>query len=480
MNFWEQNKLFVIVGGIVLVVFLYLWPSLIGEWLAPWSGPVVVRPNGKAYAGLQIKKRQRKKVIDDIYRPKGKAAPIATAVSEASDANTVLLANYQEMHRWMSFVPRFPFRIPAARKDKNERQRYVSLAYTYARTGEFPCPEFEIRDYADGVVWLAETRNTAIGDQYFGLRNMEAPDQIAEPETVISQVALIHELGHLAIRVGVDEITAIQPGAPYAWGIDETPVATAYPVTVKIQCNLPTLVSFVHALDGAHGTVADVQDLGVAAEAAAPLKPKPPAKEEKKERKEEVEEDDNAPGPAAAPAAPEPGAAAAAREATTRLVIQVHGQPSLVQPDRARGNLKERFTIFRTDEKDPHQLEFIANAVLRRVLPGGKIEAELEETSDHCFVEKGKSARNTVRKGDLAATRFFLIRSVKVKSVDAKIKTDDDGFPTEVTPAHLDAEISAAAVRFHKPEMPKAPKERPGSKTPTDKKRRFKKPGLRL
>ena len=96
------------------------------------------------------------------------------------------------------------------------------------------------------------------------------------------------------------------------------------------------------------------------------------------------------------------------------------------------------------------------------------------------FVEKGKSARNTVRKGDLAATRFFLIRSVKVKSVDAKIETDDDGFPTEVTPAHLDAEISAAAVRFRKPELPKAAKERPGREKPTDKKRRFKQRGRRL
>ncbi len=465
MSFWENNKLFVIVGGIVLAVFLYLWPTLLGEWLAPWRGPVVVRPHSRAYADLQRQHRQRKKDIDRIYYPKGQAQPIADAVAEATDANLVLLTNYQEMHRWMSFVPRFPFRIPELRKDKNERQRYVSLAYTYAREGEFPCPEFEIRDPADGVAWLAATRNIGLGDPYFGLRNMEAAGQIEDPETVIQQIALIHELGHLAIRAGVDEIAAIQPQEPYPWGIEETPVATAYPVSVHIKCDLPTLLRFVHALDGAHGLVTEIQDIGVAAEAAAPVKPKPPAPPDD-------DPDENAPPPAAA--------AAALREPATTLIIQVHGQPSLFQPGSARGNLKERFTLFRPDDKDPHRLAFVANAVVRRLLPGGKIEAELEDTSDHCFLAPDKTTRNVVRKGDFAATRFFLIRKIKVKSVDAEIEIDDDGFPEEVTPSHLDAELSVAAVRFHKPELPKAATKAAPGKKPPEKKRGFKKPGRRL
>ncbi len=476
MNFWEENKLFVIAGGVVLVVFIYLWPSLIGEWLAPWRGPVVVRPNAKEHAEYQRRVRQREKDIKRIYDPEGKSVPAVDASRKAGEGNTVLLANYQEMHRWMSFVPRFPFRIPERRKQKNERQRYVSLAYTYAREGEFPCPEFEIRDPADGVEWLAGTRNIPIGDHSFGLRNMERPDDIEDPDTVIKQVALVHELGHLAIRVGVDEITAIQPGDHYAWGIDDVPVATAYPVTVKIKCNLPALLAFVHALDGAHGLVDDVQDLGVAAEAAAPVKPKP----RPKPAAGGEEEDDNAPGPGGAVA--RPGPAAPPREATTKIVIQVHGSPSLFGARGAQSGLKERFTIFRPAEKDPHDLTFIGNAIVRRVLPGGKIEAELEDLSNHCFVDEGKTVRNTVQKGDFAATRFFLIRSMKVKSVDATIKTDDDGFPTEVTPAHLDAEISVAGVRFHKPEEPKAPKKGkgPSAKKKGGAKRPYKKPGRRL
>ncbi len=448
MNFWEENKLFVIVAGIVLVVFVYLWPSLIGEWLAPWRGPVVVTPHRSTYRDLQRRQRQRESDIKDIYYPKDPAVPIADAIREVTGANEVLLANYQQMHRWMSFVPRFPFRIPDARTDKNDRQRYVSLAYTYARTGEFPCTEFEIRDYADGLVWLAETRNIGLGDEYFGLSNMEKAADIEDPDTVIKQVALIHELGHLAIRMGVDTLAAIEPGDPYAWGIGEKPTATAYPVTVRIECDLPTLLAFIHALDGAHGVIDDVQDLGIAAAAAAPLKPA--------------------------------GADAAAPEPTTRVIIQVYGQPSLLSASRAKGNLKERFTIFRPAEGDPHDLEFVANAVVRRVLPGGKVEAELEDHSDLRFVEKGKTVRQAVRKGDIAATRFFLVRSVKVKSVEAKIETDQDGFPQEVSPAHLAAELSVAAVRFHKPVLSKPGKKGEPRKPAPGKTRAPKKRGLRL
>lgn len=470
MEFWEQNKVLVIVGGIVLVVFLYLWPSLIGEWLAPWSGPVVVRPDAGRYGDLERERRKRAGDLKRIFDPEGNAVPISAAVEEAKGANEVLLANYQQMHRWMSFVARFPFRIPEARKDKNERQRYVSLAYTYAREGEFPCPgQFEIRDPADGVAWLAATRNIELGDPQFGLRNMERAGEIEHPEIVIKQVALIHELGHLAIRVGVDEITAIQPQEPYPWGIDDTPVATAYPVTLRLQCDLPTLLRFIHALDGAHGVVAEVQELGIAAAAAAPVQPKPEARPALDE-----EVDDNAPGPAAAPAVPIPA------QPSTRIVIQVHGKPSLFDPARAKGNLEERFTLFRPDEKDPHQLRFVANAITRKQLGDGRVEAELEEISDLCFMDKGKTERNTVRVGDFAATRFFLVRNVKVKAVAAELETDDDGFSTKVTPAHLDAELSVAAVRFLKAEVPKADKKPVDKRKPGDKRRPFKKPRRRL
>jgi hypothetical protein len=446
MNFWEENKVFVIVAGVVLVAFLYLSPSLIGEWLAPWRGPVVVRLNATEYADLERRQRQRDRDIKEIFHPDGQAVPVAEALTEAVEANEVLLDNYQEMHRWMSFVPRFPFRILEGRKELNERQRYVSRAYTYARTGEFPCPEFEIRDYADGIVWLAETRNVGLGDEYFGLRNMERAGEITDPEKVIKHVALIPERGHLAISVGVDEIAAISPGDPYAWGIEDTPVATAYPVTVRIKCNLPTLLTFVHALDGAHGLVEDVQDLGVAAAAAAPVKPEGPT----------------------------------APETATVVVIQIHGQPSLAVPDKTKGDLKERFTLFRPSEADPHELEFVANAVLRRVLPGGKVEAEIEDLSDLRFTGPDERKRVAVRAGDFAATRFFLVRSLKVKSVKADIETNQDGFPEEVVPAHLDAELSVAAVRFLKAELPAADKRGGGKKPPAERKREFKKPGPRL
>ena len=290
------------------------------------------------------------------------------------------------------------------------------------------------------------------------------------------QVALIHELGHLAIRAGVDAIGAIQPQEPYPWGVDDAPVATAYPVAVRLQCNLSTLMAFVHALDGAHGVVAEVQDLGVAARAAAPvaLKPKKPAPDEPAPAADDP--DDNAPDA-------EPKAPVAPEAKPTTLVVEFQGEPSLFKPDRERGDLKERLTIFRPDDDDPHRLTFVANAIIRRVLPDGKVQAELEATSDHRFIEEGKTARNAVRKGDFVATRFFLVRSVKVTSVDAEIKTDDDGFPTEVTPAHLDAEVSVAAVRFRKPELRQAEPEKKGpakATPPGGTKRKFKTPGRRL
>lgn len=472
MNFWEENKPFVVIMGIVLVAFIYLWPTLIGEWLAPWKGAVVVRPHRETYAKWQRDARIRDKDKQKVFHPQGEAVAVALARDQATKGNEVLLANYEEMNHWMSFVPRFPFRIPGVRTAENDRQRYVVAAYAYARDGEFPCDEFEIRDFSDGVVWLAATRNIVIKDSYFGLRNMEKADEIDDPDTVITQIALIHELGHLVIRSGVDAITAIQPGNPYPWGIDQTPTATAYPVTVRIKCNLETLLRVVHALDGAHGVVREVRDLGVAAAAAAPVAPAP--------KKPAVavggeEPDDNAPGPA-------PKEAPAPEAVGTRLVVEFFGKPSLHRAGTRRGTLKERVTVFRPAKDDPHKLDFVANGLLRQARRDGKALVEVEPISDQCWTEKGEKIRNTVQVGDLAATRFFLVRSIKVKSVEATLKTDDDGFPTEVNPAHLDAELSVAAVQFKKVEIAKiaATAATPGKTDGGTGTRKYKKPGRRF
>jgi hypothetical protein len=188
--------------------------------------------------------------------------------------------------------------------------------------------------------------------------------------------------------------------------------------------------------------------------------------------------DDNAPA-GDAPGAERPAGNKALPppvRSATRLVVQLFGKPSLFVASRQRGDLKERLTIFRQSEADPDQLQFVANALIRRVGADGQVEAEVESTSDHCFVDKGKTVRSTVREGDLVATRFFLVRSIKVKSVEAEIETDDDGFPSDVSPAHLDAELSVAAVRFKKLETPKATA--PTRKAP-GRKRTFKKPRKR-
>jgi len=467
MSFWEQNKLFAIIAGAVALACIVLRPSCIGEWLAPWRGPVVIYPHHRNYKDVQRKTRSLDPKMKRYFPTKGKNVTVGAAAAKAAEGNKVLLGNYGDMHRWMSFIPRFPFRIPARRVDNNERQRYVSLVYTYAREGELICREFEIRDPADGVAWLAATRNIHLGDPYFGMRNMELPENIEDPDTRILQVALVHELGHLAIRAGVDEITAIAPEEPYAWGIDDVEVATAYPVTARVKCDLPTLLRFIHALDGAHGRVAEVHDLAVAAEAAAPLppaKPKPPAPADD-------DPDDNA--PAAEPPAPAPPDPKA-----VRIVVELDGQPSVFRPNRARGDLKERLTVFRPHASDPHKLTFVGNAVVHGRRPDGKLEAHLEPTSDITFGPDGTPLHNPVRRGDLVATRFFLVRSMSVKAVEAEIQKDQDGFPTNVTPAHLEAEFSVAALRFAKLELPeaKAPR-KTKKKAPT---RAYKKPTKRF
>lgn len=443
MSFWQQNRLYVIVVGAAAVAYLVLWPTLIGEWLAPWRRPVVVRPHRKEHDAVQLELRSLEDKFNSLYPTKGKVMPAVQAAKEATEGNKVLLANYEEMHRWMSFIPRYPFRIPDRRTDKNERQRYVTHAYTYARTGELICDEFEIRDPADGVVWLASTRNVTLGDPYFGMGAMELPEAIGVPETRIIQVALVHELGHLAIRAGVDEITSIAPGEPYAWSAEGIAVARAYPVTAKLKCDLPTLMAFIHALDGAHGVVTDVHEPDIAARAAAPVAP------ERKPKPAPAGDDPDDEGDGA-PAAPAPEAS------PVKLTVELYGKPSIFRPDHTQGDLKERLTVLRPADDDPHRLTFVANALIRRPLGEDKIEAELEPTSHLCFGPDPKPVASRVRKGDIAATRFFLVRSLKVKSVEADIKKDRDGFPVEVTPPHLEAEVSVAALQFLKLKLPES------------------------
>jgi len=451
MNFWQQNKLYVIVVGAVLLAYLFLWPTLIGEWLAPWRKPVVVRLDRKEFSDLHLKLRSLEDKFNSLYPTKGKVVPAAQATREATEGNEVLLANYEEMHRWMSFIPRYPFRIPDRRTAKNERQRYVSLAYTYARTGELICDEFEIRDPADGVVWLASTRNINVADPYFGMRDMELPDAIEVPETRIIQVALVNELGHLAIRAGVDEITSIAPGEPYPWSAEGIAIATAYPVTARIKCDLPTLMAFVHALDGAHGVVTDVLEPDIAAKAAAPVAtpPKPkPANDDDPEEEDDAPADNTKATPDTSP---------------VKLTVELFGKPSVFSPDHTQGDLEERLTICRPADDDSHRLTFVANAIIRRVLTNDRVEAELEPTSDLTFGLDPKPTANTIRRGDIAATRFFLVRSLKVTSVEADIKKDNDGFPEKITPPHLQAEIAVSALQFLKLKLPAKAKGTPSA-----------------
>jgi hypothetical protein len=270
------------------------------------------------------------------------------------------------------------------------------------------------------------------------------------------QIALLQDLGHLAISLGVDEITSIAPAEPYTWSVKDTKVATAYPINLRVQCDLPTLLGLLHALDGAHGRV-------VEAPAALPTPEEPPPD-------------------ATTPVAPEPkpnaplaeeGAAGATDEkpapapepkdaAPRKITVQLNGSPSVFAPTPDEPTLKDRLTIFRPSGDDAHEMEFVANAIITRVLDGGRVEAVIERNSCLSFSADGKVSTNVVRKGDFASSRFFLVRGLKVKSVEAKVEKDKDGFPAdinpnhaEVVPAHLDVELSVAALRFLKVEMPK-------------------------
>jgi hypothetical protein len=448
MSFWEQNKLFLIVSGVVFVAAVYLWPSVLGRWLAPWDGPVVARPDRSSYEKSQREIRQIEERFTSFYAPKGNAVPITNVIREATKCNEDLLKNFEEMHRWMSFVPRYPFRIPGCRTEKNSRQRYVSLAYTFARDGELICDEYgPVREPQRGVVFATSTRNIKLGDPYFGLRDMELPDAIADPDLAILQVALIHDIGQLAVRCGVDEIVSVAPRDPYTWQLKGKPIAKAFPIDATVKCNLSTLLKLLHALDGAHGRVAEI--LG-AEDVPAKAAPRPAPK-------------------AAVPAAAQPDdeggdeatpAGRAAREGAQHLVIRLTGEPTVFAPEASRAALPERFTIFRPAEDESHKLTFVANAVVTHDLGKGRVEAEVEPNSTLQFAEDGTSTRSSVRRGDYAATRFFLVRALKVKSDDGTLKLDKDGFPTEVTPPHLVVDLSVAGLQFLEIKMPEIAKKR--------------------
>jgi len=444
MNLWQANKLFLIISGLLLIGLIVLWPSLFGV------GATVVRLDRTEYDRIMFERRRLKDSIEHFYPgkdegesggPRRKAVePVANALQRAFSGNKVLLANFGEMHHWMSFVPRFPFRIPGSREKENERQRYVSHAYTYLRDGELICEEYgtALRVPTDGVVFLASTRNIRLGDPYLGLRDMEFPEKIKDPQTRVMQLALIHELGHLAIRAGVDEITSIAPAEPYPWSVKGVKVAQAYPVKVQIKCDLATLLAFLHALDGAHGRVTEVVLPADVADATIPLAP------EREPGEPEGNRDDEEPRPAAD----------AAERAPTKVTIELYGSPSLFTPRPEQGDLKERLTIFRAAKNEPHKLVFVANAIATSALGDGRIEAVVEPLSDICFLGE-KKTQNLVQRGDFASTRFLLVRNMRVKAVEGTIKKDKDGFPLEVTPQHLEVELSVAALRFLKLEMPK-------------------------
>lgn len=452
MTLWEKNKLFVIFGGVIFVVYVYLWPSILGRWLAPWEGPVVARPDRGVFEDAQRKVRQNEDQFEEYYH--GKGVPVINAIREADEGNKVLLDNFQGMHCWMSFIPRYPFRIPGRRTDKSKRQSYVSLAYTFARDGELICDEYgQVREPHTGIVFATATRNIKLGDPYFGMRGMELPNAIGDPDLAILQIALIHEIGQLAIRCGVDEITSIAPREPYVWKVKGKGVARAFPLDATFKCDLATLMKLLHALDGAHGLVAE---LGATQEAPAKAAPKAAAKEAiPAAALPDDEPDDEEPGGAAGPPA-------------ARLVIRFHGEPSIFAPDPERAGLQERVTIFRRAEDESHKLLFVANAIITRDLgtrlikaEGKKesavrmVEAEVEPSSTLRFAQDGSQSRLTVRRGDHAATRFLLIRSMKIRSDEGEIKLDKDGFPAEVTPRHLVVDLSVAALQFLEIKMPK-------------------------
>jgi hypothetical protein len=231
-----------------------------------------------------------------------------------------------------------------------------------------------------------------------------------------------------------------------------------------VKCDLPTLLALLHALDGSHGRVVEVS--GPPDEPVDPTKPVAPKRKPEALRPDDEEPDDNEPG---GDEGAEPGAAPdAAKERTPKkITIQLEGHPSTFSPDPEQGALKERFTIMRPDEKDEQGLAFVANAVVTKILGGGKVEAVIEPSSDICFTPEGKTTTTVVRPGDLASTRFFFVRSVEVKAVEGTTTRDKAGFPVEVTPPHLEVELSVGALRHVEPQQAAAVRPQPAAKRRT-------------
>jgi len=556
MDFWQRNKPFAIVASLAALGLLVLWPSLFS------LGPTVISFHRGRYRQAMLQHRSIEGKVKKLFPEGARFVPVARLLKQVTASNAQLEANIARMASWMSFVPRYPFRIPE-RREGNERKRYVSLVYTYARTGELQCDECSITDPSDGVVWLASTRNIPLRDPFFGMQGMELPEGITDPKTRIKQIALVHELGHLAIRLNVDEIVSITPTPPYLWTADEVKIAEVFPLEVEIRCDLPTLFAFLHALEGAHGRVVKV---------ITPEKP----------------EDAIRPVVAAAPAGPEddpeenlaPRRTEAPTEEATRVVIELAGSPSFLDPSAKLGTLKERFTIVRPTTKGEERLTFVANAIVTKVLDRGRaslepndvrdwrslcsriasqgqsgqrspgkrlwellplraraavnrlaasqhepdpadqsvviaainailrnrdfysqedfqgvqlptdalallrldrsrldqpqvqalnrllleaaferevarratrLEAIIEPHSECCFPkDKPGPVRQVVQENDIAVTRFFFVRSIDARAVETSLKRDRSGFPTEMTPPHLVAKLSVAALQFKK------------------------------
>ena len=124
MTFWQKNKLFVVVTGAAFVALIFFRPSLFG------LGPTIVSLHRGEHNRVQRETRKNQATIDEYFGDNPEAIPVARALDTVTRGNKLLLENFEEMHYWMSFVPRFPFRIPDIYRDKNQRQKYVSAAYT--------------------------------------------------------------------------------------------------------------------------------------------------------------------------------------------------------------------------------------------------------------------------------------------------------------------------------------------------------------
>lgn len=590
MEFLQQNKLFAAIAGLALLALVVLWPSLFG------LGPPIVSLDRPRYERAMMDHRSLQGKMDQYLPKSGKGVPIRRAAQEVEASNRLLSQNLDELRAWMTFLPRYPFRIPELRQADEDRKSYVSLVYTYARDGVILAgDECTIRDYNDGVVFLASQRKVPIRDAFFGMSEMFTPQAIKDPDIRIAQVALVHELGHLAIRLNVDEVSSIIPAEPYKVRLNDADLALAYPVNIRFTCDLPTLLAFLHALDGAHGRVASVvggpgetpaapgkgpEADDEPADAIKPLLPQPKAKADPA-----AEPEDPGPGPAPAPPAPRDAAP------PQKLILHLVGSPSYLAPEPSGGALKERFTLFRREEGNPQKFQFVANAIATKVLDPGdptltresivnwrgfcrrlkqqtaerdpnvgkrlwgflspaaqkaiqevaegkdpseaaqadilaalneiltsrrdfyrpedfanvaivneaegllkldrqampqpairklnrrlleaaypgelakagiKLEAVVEEGSDLSVQREGRK-RRTVRPDDLASTRYFFVRSLKLKAAPGTVTRDSDGFPSDVTPPHLEVDLAVAALSLLEVQTAAPVEKRPAS-----------------